>query len=105
VFGLVVAAVIGVAEYATELPTERQVVVRVAEGEGIDRVDLVWHEGEAVVHQTQLGPPFAGSKSTVRLSDGSHRLVFSVHRGDQVVRTERRVEVAEGASEIVIEVP
>lgn len=102
VFGLIAAAVLGVAEYATKLPSKRDVVVRV--GDGIDRVELVWHEGDAVVHRTELGPPFNNPKSPVHLSDGTHRLELSVQRGADVTHEERRIEVADGASEIVIEV-
>jgi hypothetical protein len=104
-YGIAVVAVIGVAELATGLPDERTVLVRIREGEEIERVELVWHEGDEVVHRTLLGPPFSSAKSAVRLSDGDHRLELGIQRNGRMTRTERRVEVLEGAEEIVIDVP
>jgi hypothetical protein len=105
VFGLIAAAAIGIGEYATKLPSERTVVVRVAEGEGIDSIELVWHEGDEVVHRTWLGAPFTGAKSGVRLSDGRHRVELAIHRGDRVSHAERHIDVDEDASEITLDVP
>lgn len=103
-FVAVGAVVLAAGHFVDELPAERTVEVRVTDT-GIDQIELEWQQDDETVHRTRLAPPFDGHKSSVRLSDGQHRLQLSTRRGAESSHEERQIEVAEGAATIVIDVP
>ncbi len=100
----VAAVVVAARHWFGELPEERDVTIRVTDP-SVDRVALTWHEGEEVVHHTDLGAPFEARPSKIQLRDGAHRVTVSLHRGAEVTLRERRVDVDADAAQIVLDVP